>query len=113
MKTFSYLAAGRPIVAPDLPDLREVLRHGDNALLVPPDDTKAAAESIQLAISDRVVGGRLGSAAQRDAEQYTWKARAERFSAFLQKVCADGGLPVAPRIAKPEMAPKAFGVELT
>ena len=113
MKTFSYLAAGRPIVAPDLPDLREVLRHGDNALLVPPDDTKAAAESIQLAISDRVVGGRLGSAAQRDAEQYTWKARAERFSVFLQKVCADAGLPVAQKIASPTTTPKAFGVELT
>jgi glycosyltransferase involved in cell wall biosynthesis len=92
MKTFSYLAAGRPIVAPDLPDLREVLRADDNALLVPPDDTDTAAESIQLAISNRAVSDRLASAAQRDAAGYTWHARAERLSAFLQKVCAAAGL---------------------
>lgn len=100
MKTFSYLAAGRPIVAPDLPDLREILHPEDNALLVPADDIRAAAESIQLAISNRMVD-RLGSAARRDAEQFTWKARAERFSVFLHKICAAAGLPVVPRIANP------------
>ena len=101
MKTFSYLAAGRPIVAPDLPDLREILRP-DNALLVPPDDAKAAAASIRLAISERAMGDRLASAAQRDAEQYTWKARAERFSLFLQKVCAAAG--VVPQFVPSELA---------
>lgn len=101
MKTFSYLAAGRPIVAPDLPDLREILRPEENALLVPPDDINAAAAAIQLAISNRVIADRLGNAAQRDAGQYTWKVRAERFSIFLEKVCAAAGLPVAPEIAEP------------
>jgi len=38
MKMFEYMAAGRPIVASDLPVLREVLRDGENALLVNPDD---------------------------------------------------------------------------
>ena len=56
MKTFSYLAAGRPIVAPDLPDLREVLRHNENALLVPPDDVDAAAAAIRLAVFNRPIG---------------------------------------------------------
>jgi glycosyltransferase involved in cell wall biosynthesis len=88
MKTFSYLAAGRPIVAPDLPDLREVLRPDENALLIPPDDVDAAAAAIRLAVLDPIVGERLGSAARRDAAQYTWQARAERVSAFLQKACA-------------------------
>jgi starch synthase len=88
MKTFSYLAAGRPIVAPDLPDLREVLRHNENALLVPPDDVAAAAASIRLAVFNRPIGEKLASAALRDAAQYTWQARAERFSTFLENVCA-------------------------
>ena len=39
MKVFSYLAAGRPVLAPDLPDNREVLTDGENARLVPADDT--------------------------------------------------------------------------
>jgi len=41
MKMFEYMAAGRPIVASDLPALREVLRHEENALLAPPDDPEA------------------------------------------------------------------------
>jgi starch synthase len=86
MKTFSYLAAGRPIIAPDLPDLREVLRNNENALLVPPDNIDAAVAAIRSAVFDRLIGERLGNLARRDAPQYTWRARAERFSTFLQNV---------------------------
>jgi alpha-maltose-1-phosphate synthase len=88
MKTFSYLAAGRPIIAPDLPDLREVLRHNENALLVPPDDVDAAAAAIRLAVFNRPMGEQLGNMARRDAAQHTWQARAERLSTFLGNVCA-------------------------
>ncbi|MEO5754405.1 MAG: glycosyltransferase family 4 protein, partial [Chthoniobacterales bacterium] len=87
MKTFSYLAAGRPIVAPDLPDLREILRHDENALLVAPDDVAAAAEAIRRAVSDRTFAAQLGRAARRDAADYTWAARAARFSTFLRDIC--------------------------
>ena len=91
MKTFSYLAAGRPIVAPDLPDLREVLHHDENALLVPPDNVEAAAAAIRLAVSNRSIGEKLGYAARQNAAYFTWQARAERLSAFLQNVCAPAG----------------------
>jgi glycosyltransferase involved in cell wall biosynthesis len=86
MKTFSYLAAGRPIVAPDLPDLREVLHHNENALLVPPDDVDAAAAAIQLAVFNQTLSEKLGNAARRDAAQFTWQERAQRFSLFLNNL---------------------------
>jgi glycosyltransferase involved in cell wall biosynthesis len=89
MKTFSYLAAGRPIVAPDLPDLREVLHHQENALLVPPDDVAAAAAAVRLAVSHRPDTEKLGYAARQNAAYFTWQARARRFSAFLQSVCPE------------------------
>src|ERR1700760_3858052 len=44
LKTFAYLAAGRAILAPRSPDTAELLRDGETALLVPPDDSEAAAE---------------------------------------------------------------------
>jgi len=90
MKTFSYLAAGRPIVAPDLPDLGEILHHEENALLVPPDNVDAAAAAIRLAVFDRALGEKLGDAAQRDAAQFTWQARAKRFAVFLENLGLEG-----------------------
>ena len=92
MKTFSYLAAGRPIVAPDLPDLREVLHHQENALLVPPDDVEESAAAIRSAVFDRSLAEKLGSGARRDAAHFTWRARAERLSVFLQNLCKPDGL---------------------
>ena len=43
LKLFSYLAAGRPILAPVAPDTAELLRDGENAVLVPPGAPDAAA----------------------------------------------------------------------
>ena len=40
LKLFEYMAAGRAIVASDLPAIREVLRDGENALLVTPGDAE-------------------------------------------------------------------------
>ncbi len=87
MKTFSYLAAGRPIVAPDLPDLREVLHHEENALLVPPDNVEAATAAIRLAVSHRPATEKLGYEARQNAAYFTWQARAARLSTFLENVC--------------------------
>lgn len=41
MKMFEYLASGVPVISSDLPVLREVLRDGENCLLVPPDQPQA------------------------------------------------------------------------
>ncbi|MHB8991587.1 MAG: glycosyltransferase, partial [Chloroflexota bacterium] len=46
MKLFEYMAARRPIVASRLPSLQEVLRDGENALLVEPDDPESLAKGI-------------------------------------------------------------------
>ena len=49
MKLFMYLAAGRPILAPRLPDIEEMLRDGVTARLVPAGETMpAVAALVQL-----------------------------------------------------------------
>ena len=40
-------ACGRPIIAADGPGLREIVKHNENGLLVPPRDAKALADAIQ------------------------------------------------------------------
>ena len=80
------MGARRPIVASDLPSIREVLRHHENAVLVSPDDPKALAEGILRAAQDSGLAQRLADTAYTEVRQYTWDARAEKIlHVFLQK----------------------------
>jgi len=85
MKVYSYLAAGRPILAPDLPDTVGVLTHDVNCLKVSPDDREAAATGLNLLLSDKKLAVRLSARAAKDAKSYTWEARARRLVTFMEK----------------------------
>lgn len=84
LKTFQYLGAGRPILAPDLPDLREILVHGHNAWLVPADEPQAAAEAIRRLLADTGLAQALGRAARLRSSELTWRARGERIIAQIE-----------------------------
>lgn len=88
LKTFLYLGAGRAIVAPDLPDTREVLRHGENAVLVAPDDPAGCAAAIEALLDDPERRVRIGERAGQDAAAYTWQRRAATVAGFLTQVRA-------------------------
>jgi len=77
-KLFEYMLSGRPIVASDLPCIREVLEHGNNALLVKSDSPKAWADEINSLLSNADLGEKLARQAQKDAQQYTWKVRTDQ-----------------------------------
>lgn len=83
LKVFLYLAAGRPIVAGDTPDLREMLRHGQNALLCRPDHASSLAAAITALVEDPALAARLAEAARRDGAALTWDARAARIAALI------------------------------
>jgi glycosyltransferase involved in cell wall biosynthesis len=83
MKTYSYLAAGRVIVAPRLPDVMEVLRDGDNALLATPDAPDEGAAVIRRAVTDVDLAARLGARAVLDSARYTWRERARHILDFI------------------------------
>lgn len=84
IKMFEYMASGTPIVASDLPSIREVLHEG-NAMLVKPDEPAALAAGIKQLLADKVLGRRLAAVAQSEAQQYTWEARAVRILEFIKK----------------------------
>jgi glycosyltransferase involved in cell wall biosynthesis len=83
MKTFLYLAAGRPVLAPATPDTAELLKDGDNALLIPPDRPDWAAAAHDRILADAALAARLGESGARTAGALSWDARAERIIAFL------------------------------
>jgi glycosyltransferase involved in cell wall biosynthesis len=84
LKLFEYMAAGRPILASDLPSFREVLAEGENALFVPPSDPDALAGALLRLSADTGLQARMGEKNREEIERYTWQARARRISAALE-----------------------------
>lgn len=83
MKTFLYMAAGRPVFGPATPDLEEALTDGRSARLVPPDDLGAAVAALRDLLDDADLRQRLADAARADVQ--TWDERAEHVLAFLER----------------------------
>lgn len=82
LKMFEYMASGRPIVTSDLPALREVLRHEENALYTPAGDGEAIARAVERLLSDGKLAGELARRAQDDVRAYSWDERARRILEF-------------------------------
>ncbi|CCG40567.1 glycosyltransferase family 4 protein [Magnetospirillum molischianum] len=87
LKLFEYMGLGRAIVAPDQPNIREVLRDGENALLFDPDDPAQFCRAIMLLCGDSVLRARLGAAAAHTIEMrdFTWDGNARRIVARLHE----------------------------
>ncbi len=88
LKLFEYMAAALPVVASDLPSLREVLRDGENAILVPPGDPAALAAGIRRVLADEALALRIAANARGDAAGYTWENRARRIRDVLDRLPA-------------------------
>lgn len=83
LKLFEYLAAGCPVVASDLPSLREVLDEGV-ASFAPPDSPRSLAVAAEKLLKDELLMNQMSQAARRKAEEYTWAKRAERIEKFVE-----------------------------
>ena len=78
-KLFEYMAMGRAIVASDLDQIGEILRHGKTAWLVKPGDPNHLAAGILTLAGDVDLQCALGKAARAEAvAQHTWQAHVGR-----------------------------------
>lgn len=62
-------ACGRPIVATDAPGCREIVRHGENGLLVPLRDDAGLAQAIDRLLSEPELRSRLGRRGREMVEE--------------------------------------------
>ncbi|MFQ5600919.1 MAG: glycosyltransferase family 4 protein [Candidatus Krumholzibacteriia bacterium] len=86
LKLFELMQAGVPVVATDLPSIRELLVDGDSALLAPPDDPQAMARRIARLLEDRGLAARLVQRAAEGVVEYSWEKRARRILGFLNRL---------------------------
>jgi glycosyltransferase involved in cell wall biosynthesis len=77
MKLFEAMAAGRPIIASDIPPLREILQPGHNALLADPKDPESWLYALRELIDNPNLASKLAKQAQKDSNAYSWPNRAK------------------------------------
>ena len=83
LKMFEYMASKRPIIATDLPSIREVLSE-KNAVIVKPDDPKELAQGIKKVINDKKLVQSMSEKAFKDVDNYTWEKRVKSILDFIR-----------------------------
>ncbi|HID64047.1 MAG TPA: glycosyltransferase family 1 protein [Anaerolineae bacterium] len=89
------MAAGRPIVASDITGYRNVMRHGEEGLLVPPGNERALATALVSLLRDPALRQRMGEKGQARASAYSWDRVARRILDFYSELLEKKGRDIA------------------
>jgi len=82
MKMFEYMTSQRPIIASNLPSLREILNR-DNAILVKSDSPKDLSQGIKQIFEDTNFFVKTSTQAYQDVQFYGWINRAKKIINFI------------------------------
>ena len=80
------MAHGRAVVASDVVGSRDLVRHDENGLLVPPGDALALRDALARLAHERGLADRLGAAGRALAETHAWDIVEPRLAAVLSAV---------------------------
>ena len=78
------MAAGKPIVATSIEGFSSVLTHGQEGLLVPPQDDEALAEAIATLLKDPEMRNRMAANGRKTVDEYRWERVAGRVMEFYR-----------------------------
>jgi glycosyltransferase involved in cell wall biosynthesis len=86
LKILEAMAAGVPVIASDLPAVRELVTDGAEALLIQPDRPDALARAIRIIFEDPDLRASLGAAGRKTVESsFTWEHAATRLRAVYMR----------------------------
>lgn len=83
IKVLQYLAMGKPVVATNSPGVAQFIKHGENGLLVPPDDPEGTAAAILMIYRDAELREKLERNARKSVFQYDWSIINEKIDKAL------------------------------
>lgn len=87
IKVLEYMAGGRPLIASNLPIVRELAREDVDALLFSPNDSDDFAKQALTLLDDVELSKRLAdSASERALTKFTWHESQKRLVKVYQKL---------------------------
>lgn len=84
------MACGIPVVASDLPGIREVVRDGITGLLTKPQDAEDLAQKLMRLVRNRLLAEEMGKKGREAVSEMGlgWKQVAGRYRKVYERVCA-------------------------
>ncbi len=82
LKLFEYMASGVPIVASDIPSIREVLSE-KNAFFFPTDNLNKFVDTINFVLNNPAFSGKIAAQAHEDSKRFSWANRTKAIINFL------------------------------
>ena len=79
-------ACGTPVIASDVPGLRDAVKHGETGLLYPYGDIEKLAAAIITVLGDQALRERLRGSALRWAAEFSWDKAAQRTLEVIETV---------------------------
>lgn len=70
---------GKPVIASNLPEIRELITEGASAVLVPPGDVESLKNAILMLLSDEKMATEMGRQNLSFAQRESWSAVAEEY----------------------------------
>jgi glycosyltransferase involved in cell wall biosynthesis len=89
IKVLEYMAAGRPLLASNMPIVRELVREDMDALLFSPSDPDDLARQVLTLLNDFELSKRLAqSASERVLSKFTWHESQKKLGKVYEKLLA-------------------------
>ncbi|NVJ70597.1 MAG: glycosyltransferase, partial [Alphaproteobacteria bacterium] len=91
LKIFEYMESGLATIAPDQPNIREILTDNKDGLLFDPASETDLAEKAKRLIEDEPLRKRLGIEAKQTIRRrgFTWSRNAERVAGIAEAILRD------------------------
>ena len=80
------MASGLPIISTDTGGAKELVKEGENGLIVKMKDSHDLAEKIKRLISDRELREKMSQKSREIAEGMSWKSVAEKYIELYNKI---------------------------
>jgi glycosyltransferase involved in cell wall biosynthesis len=87
LKLFEYLASGRPVLAGDVPSVREIVQDKVHAILLEPENTDTWTRGLRDLLSNRAQAAEIAARARELALSCTWSNRARHLVPFFMTHC--------------------------